>query len=46
MNVIVLGKHARLPSFIKLKPSGLWELENANAKDKRKKLVENVHDLS
>ena len=28
MNVIVLGKHTRLPSFIKLKPSGLWELEN------------------
>ena len=29
MNAIVLGKHARLPSFIKLKPSGLWELKNA-----------------
>ena len=29
MNAIVLGKHARLPSFIKLKPFGLWELKNA-----------------
>ena len=29
MNAIVLGKHARLPSFIKLKPLGLWELKNA-----------------
>ena len=31
MNAIVLGKHARLPSFIKLKPSGLWELKNATS---------------
>ena len=29
MKAIVLGKHARFPSFIKLKPSGLWELKNA-----------------
>ena len=29
MNAIVLGKHARLPSFIKLKPSGLWKLKSA-----------------
>ena len=31
MNVIVLGRHARLSSFIKLKPSGLWELKNATS---------------
>ena len=29
MKAIVLGTHARLPSFIKLKPSGLWELKIA-----------------
>ena len=31
MNAIVLGKHATLPSFIKLKPSGLWKLKNATS---------------
>ena len=29
MNAIVLGRHARLPSFRKLKPLGVWELKNA-----------------
>ena len=29
MNAIVLGKHARLPSFRKLKPLGVWKLKNA-----------------
>ena len=29
MNAIVLGKHARLPSFRTLKPLGNWELKNA-----------------
>ena len=31
MNVIVLGKHASLPSFVKLRPSGLWELKNVTS---------------
>ena len=29
MNAIVLREHARRPSFIKTKPSSVWELKNA-----------------